>query len=103
MSGAAVVALLGCRSELHNMIAFCRSAHIILFLDLCTFLSSIKSAFIDTVVIAVSARSKSSIMGNTNMDVEKIRRADRAAHDVLQTHLREFAGELDLYPGDTDE
>jgi hypothetical protein len=27
-----------------------------------------------------------------------LRRADRAAHDVAQTSLGEFAGEIDLYP-----
>lgn len=27
-------------------------------------------------------------------------RADRAAHDVAQTTLREFRGEVDLYPED---
>ncbi|ELZ27827.1 hypothetical protein [Halorubrum distributum] len=29
-------------------------------------------------------------------------RADRAAHDVAQTSLAEFAGEIDLYPENDD-
>jgi hypothetical protein len=36
------------------------------------------------------------------MDVEAYRRADKAIHDVAQTHLREFNGEVQLVPGDTD-
>jgi hypothetical protein len=35
-----------------------------------------------------------------NMDAEKYQRADRAAHDVAQTHLREFVGTVDLIPGE---
>lgn len=37
-----------------------------------------------------------------NMDAKKYRRADQAAHDVAQTHLREFVGEVALVPGDGD-
>jgi hypothetical protein len=36
------------------------------------------------------------------MDAEMMRRADQAAHDVAQTHLREFVGEVVLVPGDGD-
>lgn len=37
-----------------------------------------------------------------NMDAETYRRADQAAHDVAQTHLREFVGEVTLVPGNGD-
>lgn len=36
------------------------------------------------------------------MDAETYRRADQAAHDVAQTHLREFVGDVVLVPGDGD-
>lgn len=36
------------------------------------------------------------------MDAEMMRRADQAAHDPAQTHLREFVGEVALVPGDGD-
>jgi hypothetical protein len=34
------------------------------------------------------------------MDAEMMRRADRAMHDVAQTHLGEFVGSVDLVGGD---
>jgi len=37
-----------------------------------------------------------------SMDAEKYRRADEAAHDVAQTHIREFVGEVALVPGGGD-
>lgn len=84
------------------MIAFCHSARIRLSLDTSISQSSIKRRSIDTAVTAASERSRYSMSRSMNMDAETYRRADQAAHDVAQTHLREFVGEVTLVPGNGD-
>ncbi|WP_281196131.1 hypothetical protein [Halorubrum sp. F4] len=43
-------------------------------------------------------REEASAFTTTADPLAILRRADRAAHDVAQTSLAEFDGEIDLYP-----